>query len=219
MSHGGWLYCRFCLSYRDVEELMAERGVSLTDEAVRSWGRTFGQPEAHQRRRWRPSPGDTWHLEEVLLPIHGARHSLWRAVDQDGHGLDMLGPRRREKQAATKCVRTRLQGLAYVPRVLMTDTLNSSGAATRESLPEVEHRPPRSLKSRADNSPRPTRPRERRRQGFQSPGHAQRVLAASGPSAQHVRPRRHRLSAHADRRELAPRVPSWREVTGIARAA
>jgi putative transposase len=172
MSHGVWLDCRFCLSYRDVEALMAERGVILTYEAVRSWGRTFGQTDANQLRRRRPSPGDTWHLDEAFLTIHGARHDLWRAGDQDGHGLDMLVPRRRDKQAATKVVRKRLQGLAYVPRVSMTDTLNSSGAATRESLPEVEHRPHRYLNNRAENSHRPTRQRERGMQGLKSPGHA-----------------------------------------------
>jgi putative transposase len=90
ISHGIWLYFRFCLSYRDVEELMAERGVILTYEVVRYWGRKFRQAYANQSRRRHPRPGDTWHLDEVFRTINGQRHYLWRAVDQDGHVLDIL---------------------------------------------------------------------------------------------------------------------------------
>jgi putative transposase len=103
ISHGVWLYDRFCLSYRDVEELLFARGVIVTYEAIRKWCRKFGQAYANQLRRRRPKPGDKWHLDEVFLTIHGARHDLWRAVDQDGHGLDILGQHRRDKHAANKC--------------------------------------------------------------------------------------------------------------------
>src|SRR3954447_5962646 len=85
VGHAVWLSCRFALSYRDVEELLAERGVILTDETVRQWCRTFGQADANELRRRRPRPGDTWHLDEVFMQINGAQHSLWRAVDQDGN--------------------------------------------------------------------------------------------------------------------------------------
>jgi putative transposase len=110
ISHGVWLYFRFCLSYRDVEELMATRGVILTYEAVRSWCRKFGQAYANALRRRRPRPGDTWHLDEVFLTICGERHYLWRAVDQNGHVLDILVQRRRDKQAAKKFFRKLLKG-------------------------------------------------------------------------------------------------------------
>ena len=90
MSHGVWLYFRFCLSYRDVEELMAERGISLTYEAVRYWCRKFGQAYANQWRHRRPRPGNTWHLDEVCLTIRGEQHYLWRAVDHEGNILDIL---------------------------------------------------------------------------------------------------------------------------------
>jgi putative transposase len=213
------LYFRFCLSYRDVEELLAERGVLLTYEAVRYWCRKFGQAYANQLRRRRPRPGDKWHLDEVFLTIHGERHYVWRAVDQDGHVLDILVQRRRDKRAAKKFFHKLLKGLAYVPRVIITDKLKSYGAAKREILPGVEHRQHRYLNNRAENSHQPTRQRERRMQGFKSPGHAQRCLSAYGPIAQHFRPRRHRLSAHDYRRELAQRFQSWREVTGMAIAA
>jgi putative transposase len=219
ISHCVWLYFRFCLSYRDVEELMAERGVILTYEAVRYWCRKFGQTYANQLRHRRPRPGDKWHLDEVFLSIHGERHYLWRAVDQDGHVLDILVQRRRDKHAAKKFFRKLLKGLTYVPRVLITDKLKSYGAAKQELLPGVEHRQHRYLNNRAENSHQPTRQRERRMQGFKSPGHAQRFLAAYGLITSHFRPWRHRLSAPAYRQEMRQRFQTWREITGSAIAA
>jgi putative transposase len=120
-----WLYFRFCLSYRDVEELMAARGVILTYEAVRYWCRKFGQHYANPLRHRRPRPGDKWHLDEVFLTINGARHYLWRAVDvdQDGQVLDILVQGRRDREAAKQFFRKLLKGLTYVPRVIITDKL------------------------------------------------------------------------------------------------
>jgi putative transposase len=218
ISHGVWLYYRFCLSYRDVEELLCARGVLVTYEAIRTWCRKFGQPYANQLRRRRPEPGDTWHLDEVFLTMNGERHYLWRAVDQDGNILDILVQRRRDKHAAKKFFRKLLKGLAYVPRVLITDKLKSYGAAKRDLRPDAAHRQHRYLNNRAENSHQPTRQRERRMQGFKSPGHAQRFLSAYGPLAQHFRPRRHRLSAQAYRQEMVQRFQSWQEVTGLAAA-
>jgi putative transposase len=185
ISQSVWLSSRFCLSDREVEELMAERGVTLTYEVVRSWCRTFGQVYANQLRRRRPRPGDTWHLDEVLLTIRGAQHDLWRAVDHAGNSLDILGQRRRDKHAAKRCFRKLLKGVVYVPRVIITDQLRSYGAAKREGLPSVEHRQHRDLNHRAENSHQPTRQRERRMQRFKSPGHAQRFLSACGPIGSH----------------------------------
>jgi putative transposase len=219
ISHCVWLYFRFCLSYRDVEELMAERGVSLTYEAVRYWCRKFGQAYANALRRRRPTPGDKWHLDEVFLTINKERHYLWRAVDQDGNILDILVQRRRDKAAAKKFFRKLLKGLTYVPRVIVTDQLKSYSAAKREVLPSVEHRQHRYLNNRAENSHQPTRQRERHMQGFKSPGHAQRFLAAYGLIAQHFRPRRHRFSAPVYRHEMSQRFQIWREVTRLAPAA
>lgn len=113
ISHGVWLYFRFCLSYRDVEELMAARGVILTYEAVRYCCRTFGQGYANQLRCRRPRPGDKWHLDEVFLTINGARHYLWRAVDQNSHVLDILVQRRRHKKTAKKFFRKLLKRNVY----------------------------------------------------------------------------------------------------------
>jgi putative transposase len=145
ISHGVWLYFRFCLSYRDVEELLLARGVIVTYEAIRKWCRQFGQLYARELRHWRPRPGDTWHLDEVFLTINGQRHGLWRAVDQDGNVLDILVQRRRDKTAAMTFIRKLRKGLRYVPRVIITDKLASYGAAKRKILPGVEHRQHRYL--------------------------------------------------------------------------
>jgi putative transposase len=219
ISHAVWLYFRFCLSYRDVEELLFARGVIVTYETIRQWCRKFGQSYANQLRRRRPQPGDKWRLDEVFLSISGKRHYLWRAVDQDGHILDILVQRRRDKAAAKRFFRKLLKGCRYAPRVLITDQLKSYGAAKRELLPGVEHRQHRYLNNRAENSHQPTRQRERRMQGFKSAGHAQRFLSAYGPIAQHFRPRRHLLSASAYRQEIRNRFESWAEITGAEQAA
>src|SRR5262245_65503734 len=113
ISHVVWLYFRFCLSFRDVEELLFERDVVVTYETIRKWCCKFGQQYANQLRRRRPRPGDKWHLDEVFLMIHGVRHYLWRAVDQDGHVLDILVQSRRNKKAAKKFFRKLLKKLTY----------------------------------------------------------------------------------------------------------
>jgi putative transposase len=194
IGHAVWLYCQFALSYRDVEELLAERGVIVTDETIRQWCGKFGQQYANTLRRRRPRPGDKWHLDEVFVPINGRTHYLWRAVDQDGTVLDILVQPRRDKRAAVKFLRKLLKGLAYVPRVVITDKRASDGAARRDVLPRVEHRRHKGRNNRAENSHQPTRERERRMRRFTSPGHAQRCLAAYGPIAAHCR---HRLTATA----------------------
>src|SRR5215204_3709343 len=219
ISHAVWLYFRFCLSFRDVEELLSERGITVTYEAIRKWCRKFGQEYTNQLRRRRPRPGDKWHLDEVFLTIKGESHYLWRAVDQEGHVLDILVQRRRDKRAAKKFFRKLLKGLSYVPRVIITDKLKSYAAAKRELLPSVEHRQHRYLNNRAENSRQPTRQRERRLQRFKSPSHAQRFLSAYGPISQHFRLRRHRFTAPTYRQELQKRFQSWQEITTLALAA
>ncbi len=227
IGHAVWLYFRFALSYRDVEELLAERGVILADETVRQWCRKFGQTDANALRRRRPCPGDKWHLDEVSIRIHGEQHYLWRAVDQDGHVLDILVQSRRDKAAAKKFFRRLLKNLAYVPRVIITDKLASYGAARREVLPSVEHRQHKRLNNRAENAHQPTRERERRMRRFTSPGHAQRFLAADGPIGSHCRPRRHHLRLppttrralrHLARRHRHPR-PGLTASTALLRCA
>ena len=219
ISHGVWLYSRFPLSYRDVQEMLLARGIDVTYEAIRQWGHKFGQDDANQLRRCRPRPGDKWHLDGVFLTINGKRHYLWRAVDQEDNILDILVQSRRNKKTAKKFFKKLLKGWHYVPRVLITDKLKSYAAAKREVMPGVEHRQSRYLNNRCENSHRPTRERERRMQRFKSPGHAQRFLSAYGPIAQHFRARRHLLSASAYRQEMRHRFESWAEITGTGQAA
>jgi putative transposase len=198
---------------------MAERGIILTYAAVRYWCRKFGPPYANQWRRRRPRPGDKWHLGEVFLTLQGERPDWWRAVDQDGHVLEIVVQRRRDRKAAKQFFRKLRKGLTYVPRVIITDGLKSYGAARRESLASVEPRPPRYLNNRAETSHQPTRQRARRMPRCKSPGHAQRFRSADGPIASPCRPRRHRLSAPAYRQERRQRFQTWQEITGAARAA
>ena len=215
IGHAVWRYFRFALSYRDVEELLAERGIVVTDDPVRQWCHKFGQVYANDLRRRRPQPGDKWHLDEVFIRINGATHYLWWAVDQDGHLLDLLVQSRRDTRAAVQFLRKLLKGLAYVPRVVITDKRASDGAALRDVLPGVDHRQHKGRNNRAENAHQPTRERERRVRRFKDPGHAQRFRAAYGPIANHCRPRRHRLTAEAYRATSAERCATWRAVTGI----
>jgi len=120
IAHAVWLYFRFALSYRDGEDLLAARGVIRTDETVRQWCRTFGQQYANALRRRRPRPGDKWHLDEVFITLNGVTHSLWRAVDQDGHVLDLVVQSRRNTAAAKTFFRRLRKELASVPRVVIT---------------------------------------------------------------------------------------------------
>ena len=168
ISHAVWLYHVFSLSLRDVELLLAERGVIVSYESIRRWCLKFGQGLADKLRRRRPKPGDTWHLDEVFLRINGEQHYLWRAVDQNGVVLDILVQARRSAAAAKHFFKHLLRNLQYKPRRIVTDGLRSYGVAHRDILPEVRHRQSRYLNNRAENSHRPTRRRERQMQRFKS---------------------------------------------------
>src|SRR3979409_303508 len=157
IRHCVWLYFRFALSFCDVEELLASRGVSLSYETVREWCLKFGQTYANGLRRRSPRPGDRWHLDEMFLKINGRLHYLWRAVDQDGDVLDILVQSRRNKKAAKKFFRKLLKRLRYVPSVIITDKLRSYSAAKAKTLPGVEHCRGKWQNNRAENSHQPTR--------------------------------------------------------------
>jgi len=157
ISHSVWLYFRFALSFRDVEEMLAMRGVSLSYETVREWCFKFGQIYSNGLRRKSPRPGDRWQLDEVFLKINGRIHYLWRAVDQDGDVLDILVQSKRNKKAAKKFFRKLLKTVQYVPRVIITDKLRSYGVAKAEVLPSVEHLQQKYQNNRVENSHQPTR--------------------------------------------------------------
>ncbi len=219
ISHTVWLYFRFALSFRDVQEIMVMRGVTLSYEAIREWSLKFGQTFANELRRKRPRPGDKWHLDEMFIKINGRDHYLWRAVDQDGIVLDILVQSRRNKKAAKRFFRKLLKGLRYVPRVIITDKLKSYGAAKAEVMPGVEHRRHKGLNNRAENSHQPTRVREKVMRRFKSAGQAQRFLSAFGIICSHFRPRRNLLRAEQYREEMKSRIATWREVSCVPMAA
>jgi putative transposase len=214
-----WLYYCFSLSLREVELILAKRGVEVSYETIRQWCWRFGQDVAKKLRRRRPHPGDKWHMNEVFVRLQGKQHYLWRAVDQDGNVLDILVQSRRNAKAAQRFFRKLLKGLQYVPRVIVTDQLKSYGAAKKTILPGVEHRQSRYLNNCAENSHRPTRKRERHMQRFKSAGQAQRFLSAYGPISQHFRPRRHRITAAEYRAVRAQAFAVWHEETCVQQAA
>jgi putative transposase len=213
ISHAIWLYHVFSLSLRDVELILAERGITVTHESIRQWGLRFGDDFARKLRRRRPKPGDTWHLDEVFLRINGALHYLWRAVDQHGVVLDILVQGRRNATAAKRFFKRLLAGLKYKPKRIVTDGLGSYGAAKREVLPGVRHRISRYLNNRAENSHRPTRRRERQMQRFKSPRQAQRFLSAHSMIYGHFRPRRHLMTAAQYRHARAEAFGVWQQET------
>jgi putative transposase len=219
ITYAVWLYYRFCLSFRDVEEILAERGVSASYEGIRQWCLKFGQTFAKKIRHRRGRLGDTWHLDELFVSIRGERHYLWRAVDQDGEVLDILVQKHRDQRAATRFFRKLLKGLYYVPRKVVTDRLGSYGAARRELLPGVEHCQGQRLNNRAEVSHQPTRQRERYMRRFKSPGQAQRFLSAHGPINNLFRLGRHLLPARHYRTLRTQAFATWSEVTGLQNAA
>src|ERR687888_1872603 len=196
ISHATWLYFRFPLSLRMVEEMLAARGIVVSHETVRQWARKLGQEFANEIRRRLPRAGDKWHLDEVVIKIAGETHWLWRAVDQHGIVLDVLVQSRRDATAAKRLLRKLLKRQGRAPRVMITDKLASYAAAKKDLLPGIEHRRHKGLNNRAENSHQPTRRRERQMKRFKSPGQAQQFLSAHDQINNLFRLRRDHLSAH-----------------------
>lgn len=219
IAHAVWLYHCFSLSLRDVETILAQRGIVVSYESIRAWSLRFGRAFANALKRRRPRLGDKWHLDEVFLRIGGKQHYLWRAVDQHGIVLDILVQSRRSAKAAKRFFKKLLKGLQYVPRVIVTDKLRSYGAAKRQILPGVEHRQSRYLNNRAEVSHQPTRRRERQMQRFKSVRHAQRFLSSHGQIHNLFQLRRHRLTANDHRAARDRAFQTWRDVAGVILAA
>ena len=211
-----WLYARFTLSFRDVEDLLAERGIMVSYETVRRWVRYFGPTIAADLRRRRPKPHSTWHLDEVFIRIDGRLVYLWRAVDAEGEVLDVVVQRKRDRRAALKLLRKLLKKMAFVPDKLVTDDLRSYGAAARELGLSRRHERGRWRNNRAENSHQPTRRRERKMQGFKSAGSAQRFLSVHAATYNTFNVQRHLISAKTHRAFRASVMRTWREVTTAA---
>ena len=177
IQHAIWLYLRFTLSYRDVEELLAERGLDVSYETVRRWVQKFGPAIARRLRQRRPRPSDHWHLDEMVVRIAGKRMYLWRAVDHEGEVLDMLVQRRRDSRAALRLMRKLLKRQGFVPKLLVTDKLRSYAAAFRRLRLTCRHEQGLRKNNRAENSHQAVRRRERKLQRFKSARSAQRFLS------------------------------------------
>jgi putative transposase len=225
ISYAVWLYFRFPLSLRMVEEMLAARGISVTygwaakQINSRQWGLKFGREFANRIRRRAPCRGDKWHLDEVVITIAGQKHWLWRAVDQEGFVLDVLVQSRRDRKAAKRLLRKLLKKQGRPPHVLITDKLRSYAAAKREIMPGVEHRQHKSLNNRAENSHQPTRRRERIMKRFQSPRQVQRFLSIHDQVANVFSRRPSQdtaLKFHTARNQA---FITWAEITGVAMAA
>jgi putative transposase len=211
ISHAVWLYHRFCLSFREVEELLAERGITVTYETVRQWCQKFGPAYARQLKKRQGRLGDTWYLDEVVITIHGERQYLWRAVDQDGDTIDILVQRRRNQRAAERFFRRLIKGQGGEPRWLVTDKLRSYDAAHRSIMPTVCHINHVYANNRAEVSHQPTRQREYQMRGFASSIQAQRLLTLHGLTQNLFRLGRHLLQAVNYRLLRTQAFQVWKE--------
>ena len=211
-----WLYLRFTLSLRDVEDLLAERGVTVSYETVRRWVNHFGPMVAADLQKRRPKPHSIWHLDEVYLKIDGRMVYLWRAVDAEGEVLDVLVQSKRNKHAALKLMRKLLKKYAFVPQRLVTDDLRSYGAAARDLRLKNRHERGRWKNNRAENSHQPTRRRERKMQRFKSVGSAQKFLSSHAAVYNTFNVQRHLTSAQTHRTLRAAAMNTWREAVAAA---
>ena len=188
IQHAVWLYLRFTLSYRDVEELLAERGLDLSYESVRSWVLKFGPAIARGLRRCRPRPSDRWHLDEMVVRIAGKHMYLWRAVDHEGEVLEILVQRRRDRSAAVKLMRKLLRKQGFAPTRVTTDKLRSYGAAFRHLGLSCHHEQGLRENNRAENSHQVVRRRERKMQRFKSAGIGATLSERSCRRPQYLQP-------------------------------
>jgi len=178
IQHTVWLYHRFNLSHRDIEDLLAKRGIAVSYEAIRLWCNKFGSKYAQRLRRKHQGYGDTFFIDEVFVKIQGKQHYLWRAVDQDGEVVDVFLQKRRDGKAAKRFFRRLLKKHRGVPREIVTDKLRSYGVAHREIIPDTVHNTSQYANNRAELSHQPTRVRERGMRRFKSAQQAQRFLSA-----------------------------------------
>ncbi len=212
-----WLYFRFSLSFRDVEDLMAQRGVDVSYETIRSWTEKFGRLFAQNLRKSRAAPSVRWHLDEMVVGIAGERMFLWRAVDDEGEVLDMLVQKRRNKAAAYKLLRKLLKNQGVRPETIITDGLASYPAAARELGYKDRHRAGRLRdNNRAENSHLSIRRRERKQQRFKSQASAQRFLATHAAVYNTFNVQRHLIRRCTLRHLRAEAMMTWVAATASA---
>ena len=211
-----WLYFRFTMSFRDVEDLFAERGIDVSYETVRLWVLKFGPAYARRICRRHGPAFDVWHLDEVFVNIGGKQMYLWRAVDGEGTVLDVLVQKRRNKRAALRLMRKLLRNQRVCPTQVVTDKLKSYGAAFRDLRLGHLHETRRRRNNQAESSHVPIRRRERKMQRFKSQNSAQRFLSTHGPIYNLFNVHRHLISRPTLRTFRNQAMAEWQTITMAA---
>jgi putative transposase len=209
IRHAVWLYLRFTISYRDIEDLLAERGLMVSNESVRRWVLKFGPIFARNLREIRPKAYTRWHLDEMVVSIAGRQLYMWRAVDSEGEVLEILVQPQRDKAAAVRLLRKLLRRQGIVPTVIVTDKLRSYGAALREIGFSGSHEQGLSANNRAENSHQPLRRRERKMQGFKSAKSAQRFVSIHAAVYNTFNVQRHLVSRPVHRQFRTAAHKAW----------
>lgn len=216
ISHAVWLYYRFTLSYRDIEELLAERGIDVLYETVRRWCAKFGAAYAKRRRVVRDKPSTTWHIDEVFVCIAGKQMYLWRLVDDEGEVLDVLLQTRHNKRAATRFLRRTLNKRGCAPAEIVSDKWRPTAASIQKAMSSVDHVTGKWLNNRAENSHQPTRRRERKLQRFETAKSAQRFLSTFTAFYNHFNIQRHLLSRKTMRNCREQATVAWKGVVAVS---
>jgi putative transposase len=212
-----WLYFRFTLSFRDVEELLAERGIEVSYETIRCWTIKFGYRYAENLRAKRPPPSPRWHLDEMVCKVGGRRMYLWRAVDDEGEVLDLVMQRYRDTQSALRLLKLSIMGQATFPESICTDRLRSYGLALRIiGLEDIHKLGGRRANNRAENSHLPIRRRERKMQLFKSQNSAQNFLCTHAAVYNTFYTQPHLLSRPNLRRFRGEAFAFWKDATAAS---
>jgi putative transposase len=215
IQYAVWLYFRFNLSHRDIEDLLAQRGIIVTHESIRLWCNKFGSKFAARLRKRHQGYGDTFFIDEVFLKIKGEQHYLWRAVDQDGEVVDVFLQKKRDGKAAKRFFKRLLKKHKGEPRKIVTDNLRSYGVAHRKLIPESIHDTEKYANNRAELSHQPTRVRERVMRRFKSVKQAQRFLSTHTAVYNLFNLGRHMISAETYRYFRLRSLASWKSAAMV----
>lgn len=213
IGHAIWLCHRFTLSLRDIEDLLAERGIQVSYETIRRWVNKFGPAYARGLRQLRPKPHPQWHLDEMFVSIGGRRMYLWRAVDQYGEVLEILVQCRRNNRAAMKLMLKLLKRFALAPRTLVTDKWRAYSAAARELALTAFHHHGKWKNNRIENAHQPVRRRGWKMQRFKSAASAQSFLSNHAAVYNHFNTRRHLVLAVEHRKAYRAALSTWHAVS------
>ena len=211
-----WLYARSTFSFRNVDEMLAERGIDASNETVRRWFLKFGRLTASSLRRSCLRPSSRWHLDEMVIKIRGRKHWLWRAVDDEGEVLDFLVQPRRCAKSAKRLLRKLLKKQGFVPQRITSDKLRSYGAAIRQERLSAPHDQSLRANNRAENSHQPVRRRERKMPRFKSPGSAQRFLSIQAAVQNVFTVQRHLVPRRIYKQFRKTAFEVWRECAATA---